>query len=247
MHFHLPKPLHGWREFAGEVGIIVIGVLIALSAEQVLQSWHWRGEVRETDSRMTKDMRYDLAVAYERAAIDSCLRPRLSELRDELLKQGPNWPGSRARFSNDLYKSNFPSVYRTPDRPWTEASWLTALNGEVLGHFQPDRMLLFATLFNEVSFMERTQAEEVDTAATLGDLAFAGPISPDERRSNLKVVAKLDALDARLLFQAQELLAAARKARITPDPQVVNELLKQQRSYRGSCVRTRPPLNLGNG
>jgi hypothetical protein len=31
MHFHLPKPLHGWREFAGEVGIIVIGVLIALS------------------------------------------------------------------------------------------------------------------------------------------------------------------------------------------------------------------------
>jgi hypothetical protein len=20
MHFHLPKPLHGWREFAGEVG-----------------------------------------------------------------------------------------------------------------------------------------------------------------------------------------------------------------------------------
>jgi len=32
MHFHLPKPLHGWREFAGEVGIIVIGVLIALGA-----------------------------------------------------------------------------------------------------------------------------------------------------------------------------------------------------------------------
>jgi hypothetical protein len=93
MHLHLPKPLHGWREFAGEVGIIVIGVLIALSAEQVLQNWHWRGEVRETDSRMTKDMRYDLAVAYERSAIDSCLRPRLSELRDELLKHDPNWPG----------------------------------------------------------------------------------------------------------------------------------------------------------
>ena len=32
MHFHLPKPLHGWREFAGEVGVIVLGVLIALGA-----------------------------------------------------------------------------------------------------------------------------------------------------------------------------------------------------------------------
>lgn len=30
MHFHLPKPLHGWREFVGEVGIIVLGGLIAL-------------------------------------------------------------------------------------------------------------------------------------------------------------------------------------------------------------------------
>ena len=29
MHLHLPKPLHGWRAFVGEVGIIVLGVLIA--------------------------------------------------------------------------------------------------------------------------------------------------------------------------------------------------------------------------
>lgn len=41
MHFHLPKALHGWREFAGEVGIIVIGVLIALGAEQLVEDWRW--------------------------------------------------------------------------------------------------------------------------------------------------------------------------------------------------------------
>lgn len=34
-HFHIPRPLHGWREFVGEVGIIVLGVLIALGFEQV--------------------------------------------------------------------------------------------------------------------------------------------------------------------------------------------------------------------
>lgn len=37
MHLHLPKPMHGSREFVGEVGIIVIGVLIALGAEQGLE------------------------------------------------------------------------------------------------------------------------------------------------------------------------------------------------------------------
>ena len=32
MRFHLPKPLHGWRQLAGEIGIIVVGVLIALAS-----------------------------------------------------------------------------------------------------------------------------------------------------------------------------------------------------------------------
>ena len=32
MDFHLPKPLHGWREFVGEVRTTVLGVLIALGA-----------------------------------------------------------------------------------------------------------------------------------------------------------------------------------------------------------------------
>jgi len=35
MHIPLPKPLHGWRAFVGEVGIIVLGVLIALAFGQL--------------------------------------------------------------------------------------------------------------------------------------------------------------------------------------------------------------------
>ena len=47
MHFHLPKPIHGWREFLGEIAIIVIGVSIALVAEQVVEVAHWRSVVAE--------------------------------------------------------------------------------------------------------------------------------------------------------------------------------------------------------
>jgi hypothetical protein len=237
MHFHLPKPLHGWREFAGEVGIIVVGVLIALSGEQFVERLHWRSEVREADRRISDNVRYDLTNASERFAIDPCLRPRLAEIRDQLLKDDNAWPGSRAHFSNDLYKPEFPSVYRTPARPWVKASWLTALNGEVLGHFAPARAEQFAELFDEVALIEQTQAEEVTAGAELGDLAFPGSLSPAERRANLKVVAKLDALDARMLFQARLLLDDAGKAGIKPDPRDLRKAIDQQRSYRGSCVR----------
>ena len=41
-----PNPIHGWRDFVKEVGIIVLGVLIALSAEQVVQALDWGHKTR---------------------------------------------------------------------------------------------------------------------------------------------------------------------------------------------------------
>jgi hypothetical protein len=60
MHFHLPKPLHGWREFAGEVGNIVVGVLIALGAEQVVQELHWHNAVSTQREALHAEIRGDL-------------------------------------------------------------------------------------------------------------------------------------------------------------------------------------------
>jgi hypothetical protein len=54
MHFHLPKPLHGWREFVGEVGIIVIGVPIALAAEQVVEASYVETQERKSASAFIK-------------------------------------------------------------------------------------------------------------------------------------------------------------------------------------------------
>ena len=61
MHFHLPKPLHGWREFTGEVGIIVLGVLIALGAEQAVEMLHWRSKVAEFRSAENIELSENLA------------------------------------------------------------------------------------------------------------------------------------------------------------------------------------------
>ncbi len=41
------KPLHGWRAFFGEVGVVVLGVLLALGAQQVVQEIQIRSDVRE--------------------------------------------------------------------------------------------------------------------------------------------------------------------------------------------------------
>jgi hypothetical protein len=62
MHFHLPKPLHGWREFAGEVAIIVLGVLIALGAEQAVEWLHWRHQQHDTLERLFQESRANVVL-----------------------------------------------------------------------------------------------------------------------------------------------------------------------------------------
>ncbi len=90
MHFHLPKPLHGWREFVGEVGIIVVGVLIALGAEQAVEAIHHRSQVHEmTDKLRAESIENRHVIAYDLlrlrewiavsdrdiAALDGCRNP----------------------------------------------------------------------------------------------------------------------------------------------------------------------------
>ena len=81
MHFHVPKPLHGWREFAGEVGIIVLGVLIALGAEQLIQTIHSQREVAQFRSAVDLELATTLAAYRYRVDQEPCVKRRLGELR----------------------------------------------------------------------------------------------------------------------------------------------------------------------
>jgi hypothetical protein len=80
MHVHLPKPLHGWRAFFGEVAIIVLGVLIALGAEQLVEWYRWNREVHETRLAADRELAHDLGVFQHRLDQQKCVENRLKDL-----------------------------------------------------------------------------------------------------------------------------------------------------------------------
>ena len=80
MHFHLPKPLHGWREFVGEVGIIVLGVLIALGAEQAVEGVHDRFVAGESRHNVREEVAFNLGFWRSRLEQSPCIASRLSQL-----------------------------------------------------------------------------------------------------------------------------------------------------------------------
>lgn len=100
MHFHLPKPLHGWREFAGEVGIIVLGVLIALGAEQLVERIHQRQEAQRAEQVIRSEIGLNLGRLQSRMGIYGCVSRRLDEIQKLLDDAGsgsnfvtPSWIG----------------------------------------------------------------------------------------------------------------------------------------------------------
>ena len=83
MHVHLPKPLHGWREFAGEVGVIVLGVLMALGAQKVLQDIQLSGDITAFRGTIDQEIAANL-YAYD-------LRVRQADCVDKHLDQVEAW------------------------------------------------------------------------------------------------------------------------------------------------------------
>ena len=102
MRVQVPKPLHGWREFAGEVGIIVLGVIIALALGQAVQAWQWHEDVKTARASIHREMAFDLAFFADRLRIAKCVDRHLAdaEQRIEAVSSSGETPPSNANLES---------------------------------------------------------------------------------------------------------------------------------------------------
>ena len=80
LHIHLPRPLHGWRELLGEIGTIVIGILIALALEQALEWLHERHASGDARENIRGEIATNLGLMASRAATAPCIEQRLNAI-----------------------------------------------------------------------------------------------------------------------------------------------------------------------
>jgi hypothetical protein len=74
------QPRRGWRQLAGELGIIVLGVFIALGADQAVSNWNQRHQMRELRTAIDNEVAAGLAAWDARVLQESCVEARLVEL-----------------------------------------------------------------------------------------------------------------------------------------------------------------------
>jgi hypothetical protein len=161
MHFHLPKPLHGWREFAGEVGVIVLGVLIALTAEQVAESIRERHDVNELRAALRGELADDRARWEDIRAQDHCIEQRLDAL-ERWAASAP--PGAKLR--NSVYPLMLWNMH--------SSAWDIAKTSPAATHVPLKERLIYASLYGAIDNWRQFFSEEyANQDALIGLMATA--------------------------------------------------------------------------
>ncbi|MDB5495131.1 MAG: hypothetical protein JWP86_2468 [Phenylobacterium sp.] len=135
MEIHRPTPFHGGREFAKEVGIIVLGVLIALGAEQTVQALHHRDEVRHGEEALRDNFARFVQYKVELDQEAPCMAARAAQIRAII---------DRAAVDRRL-----PAVGPIPQpyaRPWQIDTWDAMVSSTAATYVPHQREILYSRI-----------------------------------------------------------------------------------------------------
>ena len=172
IRFGSRRKLRDWRDFAREIVIIVVGVLIALGASHVAEQWNWQRRVDEAEQLLAFESAQNFSYAVEAVAVGPCIQRQLEVLRTRIvgsadtLVPAPIHPGGFSDF-----------VFRAPSRPMGTTIWRALSADGTVPHLEYGRQYRYALIDNQLAMAGALSAE---TDRFVGRLqVLATPIALD--------------------------------------------------------------------
>lgn len=163
MEIHKPKPWNGWREFLKEYLIVVVGVLTALAAEQLVSVLDWSAKVREARRGLGEELAEDLGKSEIRVRLAPCVDRTLDALAttvDEAARTG-KLPA-------------LPRPNRPPYNSWATGVWQSALSAQTASHMSADELRNYTRVYQVIDRIAGAGPQEEAVWTTLFGLAGPG-------------------------------------------------------------------------
>ena len=188
MEFHKPKPIHSWRELLTEIGVIVIGVAIALAAEQAVEWLHWQGEVKVARTALHAEMTNALDNVYtRREAMKSCMDSKLDRVGAAIADLAAGRPPGL----NGM-------VFNTLGGLLSVSEWESERSSQVLTHFPREELALMSRFYGQMPDTHDWEIRESMAWANLAVLQDAsqklGPEDLAQLRVNYHLARRLQRL-----------------------------------------------------
>lgn len=204
MRLRLPKPMHGWRAFAGEVGVIVLGVLIALGAQQLVEDWQWRGEVKDFRKAVEHELGRNLGILQNIMAARPCAARRLADLE---------------RVLADSRAGRQDRIARPIGRPFLQTAFFSVWDNkgaEVVEHLPLALRAQYGELYDEFRNNERVHLNEREVWRGLAQFEQPEPLDHADRVRMRELLTRGEQLDEVARPNYDYILALARPLGIKP-------------------------------
>jgi hypothetical protein len=211
------KPPHGWNAVAWELGIVTLGVIIALGAQQFAQSINDRSTASETRAEVTDELQSNLMSLALRQSTEPCIRRRLDELRaivTQWEKTGtfatPKWVSQPPMFIIELSRYD------------------AAQSAGRLALLSRDDQYRMGTIAARLRKFDYWQTAERVQWGRLRELQFgAASLSKSDQSDSRSALQDASTLDYMAKVNAAEALPMARKFGFKPDASGFREMAPQ--------------------
>lgn len=219
MDIHKPKPVHGWRELLNEVGVIVIGVVIALSGEQAVEALHWTHQAHAGEVALKEAYAREVRNAAWREAQNGCITRRLAAL-SSILRQG----------SDSGRLAPVAAIGHPPYTPWTVGTWEALVASQTVSHLPRRKMIAYTTIAQRAVFLSGLSDREEDQWTVLDSMVGAGRRFSDVEAEELRTTLARAADSNRLMLATSANLREAIEATGLLDRSVFTDALRQART-----------------
>jgi hypothetical protein len=212
VEIHRPGVVRNWRDFFKEVGIIVLGVSVALAGEEAVGWYNWKHEVAVVQDSLNDELSDTLFAAMERVKIADCQRRTLDRL-DQIADESR---GTLVLRSEPV----------TRNRVWGTAAWDAAVASGAIAHMAHDDRNTYASLFSAVRLFRDMNLRQEELWATISAYRRPRPLTETSRERFVEAVAQLRALTGTMNRGAQQFVDAAKPLHIQLTPEAAAELRK---------------------
>ena len=189
-----PTPASKWRAFLLEFGTIVLGVSVALAAQQAMEWWNWRGQVAEARSIIATELTSNLVGAINRLNASACVERRLDQLAqivDEAAQKGSLPP--------------LGNINTTPRTVWPNGAWESVVASQTATHFPRQQLADITNIYKLVERLQENNSPELEAWSQLFSMTGPGrhldPASESELRKALSSARTLDNVYVALSLQ----------------------------------------------
>ena len=162
---HKPKPVHSWREFLNELGVIFLGVLIALAFESAAEEWRWHSRVDEAREQLRYELGVNFALLDQRIGRAACMSQRLDRLA--------------AVVQTAVATSRVPplgDIGELRASTWPAGVWGSAVSAQTAAHFPSRELAALARAYGYLGLIR--EISDRDAAAWESIRTMVGPGRP---------------------------------------------------------------------